>query len=209
MTATLPDTSTAPAAPPHGRIEDVLGLLTGTWLASIGLYLLQSAHAVTGGTAGLSLLLHYATGVPVGVLLLVVNAPFFALAARRKGLQFTVRSLICTVGLSVLTSLQPAMLGPLNPSPLAAVVSGNLLAGVGILILFRHRSSLGGFSIVALIAQERLGWRAGYVQMSLDVTVVLASFTVAAAPVVLISAVGAVVLNLVLALNHRPGRYLA
>ncbi len=199
---------TPPAAPPHTRLDDMVGLITGTWLASIGVYFLQSAHAVTGGTAGLSLLLHYATGMPVGLLLVAVNAPFFALAARRKGARFTIRSLVCTAGLSLLATAQPLMLGPLTPSPAAAVISGNLLAGVGILILFRHGSSLGGFSIVALIAQERLGWRAGYVQGAMDLTVVLTSFAVVAWPVVLISAAGAVVLNLVLALNHRPGRYL-
>jgi len=88
-----------------------------------------------------------------------------------------------------------------------AAVGGNLIAGIGLLIVFRHGASLGGFNIVALVAQERLGWRAGYVQMVLDVLVVVGALTVVAPQNVLLSAVGAVVLNLVLALNHRPGRY--
>ena len=206
MSTTLAQTQ--PTAPPHTWVEDLVGLATGTYLASIGVWFLQSAGAVTGGTAGLSLLLHYRTGLPVGMLLIAVNAPFFALAARRKGRQFTLRSLACTAALAALTSVQPMLLGPITPSPVAAVVSGNLLAGVGILILFRHRSSLGGFGILALLAQERLGWRAGYVQMAMDVTVVVSSLAVVGVPVVLVSALGALVLNLVLALNHRPGRYL-
>ena len=85
---------------------------------------------------------------------------------------------------------------------------GNLLAGIGILVVFRHRSSLGGFNVVALLCQERLGWRAGYVQMALDVSVVLAFAAVSHdLALALASAVGAVLLNLVIAMNHRPGRY--
>ena len=43
--------------------------------------------------------------------------------------------------------------------------------------------------------------------MGLDVVIILVSFTVAPPLTVLLSAVGAVLLNLILALNHRPGRY--
>jgi uncharacterized membrane-anchored protein YitT (DUF2179 family) len=80
--------------------------------------------------------------------------------------------------------------------------------GVGLLILFRHGASLGGINILALILQEKVGWRAGYVQMVIDVAIVLFSLTVVSPWVVLVSAAGAVVLNLVLALNHKQGRYL-
>ena len=52
------------------------------------------------------------------------------------------------------------------------------------------------------------GWRAGYVQMGLDLVTVLLAATVTDWRTVGLSLVGAVVVNLVLALNHRPGRYL-
>jgi uncharacterized membrane-anchored protein YitT (DUF2179 family) len=109
---------------------------------------------------------------------------------------------------SLMSTIHPqaVSLGDLNP--VYAVIAGNALAGVGLLILFRHKASLGGFNILALILQERLGWRAGYTQMGLDVLIILVSFTVAPPLTVLLSAVGAVLLNLILALNHRPGRYL-
>jgi uncharacterized membrane-anchored protein YitT (DUF2179 family) len=76
------------------------------------------------------------------------------------------------------------------------------------LMLFRHRSSLGGLNTLALIVQDRVGWRAGYVQMAFDVVIITASLFVVPPANVLLSATGAVVLNIVLALNHRPGRYL-
>ncbi len=110
--------------------------------------------------------------------------------------------------MSSFSALQPHLLGVAAIGPLYAAVVGNLLAGIGILVVFRHRSSLGGFNVVALLCQERLGWRAGYVQMALDVAVVLAFAAVSHdLALTLASAVGAVLLNLVIAMNHRPGRY--
>ncbi|GII99711.1 putative 5xTM membrane YitT family protein [Sediminihabitans luteus] len=200
-------TSPAPADLKHSLLEDALGILTGTFVVSLGLFLLHSVGAVTGGTAGLSLLLGYTVDVPFGVLFALVNLPFFLLAISKKGWDFTIRSGISIAIVSTLSSLHPAMFGDLELPTAYGVLAGNVLAGVGLLILFRHRSSLGGFNIVALILQERAGLRAGYVQMVLDGLVVLASFAVVDPGTVLISAGGAVLLNLILAMNHRPGRY--
>ena len=61
----------------------------------------------------------------------------------------------------------------------------------------------------SLLLQERRGWRAGRVQMALDVAIVAAAFVVVEPSRVALSVVGAVAVNLVVAINHRPGRYLA
>ncbi|WP_432570054.1 YitT family protein [Kineococcus sp. SYSU DK005] len=202
-----PAPRTPAPAPPHTRTEDAAGFLVGTFLASFGLFLLHSSTAVTGGTAGLGLLLSYALPVPFAVLFPLVNLPFFLLALRAKGWAFTLRSAAAVVAVSLFSPLHAAALPGLDVDPVYAVLLGNLAAGLGILVLFRHRASLGGFGILALLLQERLGWRAGYVQMALDVLVVTASLTVVPPAVVALSAAGAVVLNLVLSMNHRPGRY--
>ncbi|GAA4727123.1 YitT family protein [Isoptericola chiayiensis] len=191
----------------HTRFEDALGILTGTFVVSLGLYLLESVSAVTGGTAGLSLLVSYVAPLPFAALFALVNLPFFLLAITKKGWSFTLRTGAAIALVSAFSVLHPAVFGTVDLPPLYGVLAGNTLAGVGLLILFRHRSSLGGFNILALIAQERLGWRAGYVQMALDTTVVLVALTVVPVTTVLLSALGAVLLNLVLAMNHRPGRY--
>ena len=200
--------STVPAPPPHTLVEDLLSLATGVYVVSLGLCFLQAAGAVTGGTAGLALLLSYATPVGFGLLFVLINLPAFAVAAWKKGMAFTVKSLACVVGVSLATRFQADVLDLASLDRLYGVVAGNLLAGVGLLILFRHGASLGGFNIIALLMQEKLGLRAGYVQMVLDVAVVLGSAFVVEPGVVVLSAIGAVVLNIVLAFNHRPGRYM-
>jgi uncharacterized membrane-anchored protein YitT (DUF2179 family) len=205
-TTALP--TTPPSAVRHSPAEDILGILTGTFAASLGLYLLKSSEAVTGGTAGLALLLSYSLPLPFGVIFMAVNLPFFGLAVWKKGWNFALRTGAAIALVSAMASLHPAALGALDINPVYGVLGGNLLAGVGLLILFRHKSSLGGFSILALLLQEKLKWRAGYVQMVLDVAIVLAALALVSPLMVLLSAVGATLLNLILALNHRPGRYL-
>ena len=93
-------------------------------------------------------------------------------------------------------------------TPLAAVLGG-LLCGAGMLMLFRHQASLGGMNTVVLYLQQRRGWRAGHVQLAIDSAIVLAALAVASWDRVAWSVLGAVVLNLTLAINHRPGRYMA
>ena len=89
-----------------------------------------------------------------------------------------------------------------------AAVFGGFAIGVGLLILFRHRASLGGVNILALFLQERFGLRAGTFQMGIDALIVMAAVFVVPADKVLLSVLGAVALNLVLAINHRADRYM-
>jgi uncharacterized membrane-anchored protein YitT (DUF2179 family) len=191
----------------HSPLEDAFGLVTGVVLAAMGVHILGSAGLVTGGTAGLALLLSGNGVMPFAVVFAVINAPFFVLAWRRRGVRFTLTSLGCVLATSALTSRLSVLVGELHPEPAFAFVVGNMLAGVGILILFRHGASLGGFNVVALLVQDRFGVRAGWVLLCFDAAVVLLSVVVAPPSTVLLSALGAAVLNVTIAVNHRADRY--
>jgi uncharacterized membrane-anchored protein YitT (DUF2179 family) len=197
-----------PSVARHTIADHVVGMVTGAFLASLGLFLLQSGGAVTGGTAGLGLLLGHVVPTSFAALYLGVNVPFILLAGLYKGWHFAARTVMSVALLSAFSLLHPYAMSVVHVAPLYAALVGNLVVGVGILILFRHGCSLGGFNVVALLCQERLGWRAGYVQLVLDAAVVALSGLVTSSVTVLFSAAGAVILNLVLAMNHRPGRYL-
>jgi uncharacterized membrane protein YczE len=174
-------------------------------------YLFSRRAPRSGGevaAAGVALLASYGLDLRFGLLYVLVNLPFLLLAGFRLGWWFVGRTLLGVALVGGFAELHPAVFEIAALATPYAVVVGNLLIGIGMLVLFRHGASLGGFNVVALLAQQRLGWRAGYVQMALDITVILAALAVVDPGLVLWSALGGAVLNLVLALNHRPGRYL-
>ena len=199
----------SPRSQAHRPYEDVQALLTGTLFVALGVVMFRHAGLFTGGTAGLAFLLHYTTGWSFGLLFFLVNLPFYLLAWRRMGAMFTVKTFAAVGMLAVLSELVPAWIHIDALSTGFAAVAGGLLTGAGMLMLFRHRASLGGFNVLVLWLQERFGWRAGHVQMAMDCAIVLVALGTVGGTQVLWSIAGAVVLNLSLAINHRPGRYMA
>ncbi|MCJ8506345.1 YitT family protein [Rhizobium lemnae] len=192
----------------HSIIEDMQGVVAGSMLAALGVTLLSAAHLLIGGTAGLGFLLRYSTGFSFGVVFFALNLPFYWLAYKRLGFAFTIKTFAAVALTSVLTEVLPSLIPIAGIDPLVAALFGGLLIGTGMLALFRHRASLGGFGILALYLQDRLGWRAGFVQLGLDLAVLALAFLVATPFVILCSILAAVTLNLTLAINHRTDRYI-
>lgn len=199
------------AAPPlrHRPHEDVQALLTGTLFVGLGVVFFGHEGLLTGGTAGLAFLLHYATGMSFSLVFFLVNLPFYWLAWRRMGLAFTLKTFAAVGLLSLWAHFVPNWIALQSLSPVFAAVMGGLLIGTGMLMLFRHRASLGGINVLVLYLQERFGWRAGHLQMGLDCAIVLAAMALRTPWQIVCSVLGAVALNMLLAINHRPGRYMA
>lgn len=195
-------------AVPHRQYEDVLALLTGTMLVALGLVLYTHAGLITGSSAGLALLIQYVTGYGFGSVFFVINLPFYYLAVKRMGWPFTLRTFGAVALISVLSQLTPQWIGIASLDPLYAAVAGGGLMGMGLLVLFRHRAGLGGFNILALYLQDNYRIRAGYFQLAVDLTILVVSLFYLDWTKVALSVVGAAVLNLIIAINHRPGRYI-
>jgi uncharacterized membrane-anchored protein YitT (DUF2179 family) len=198
--------SEAPA--PHSRFEDAQALFSATLFMSLGVAMLKQAGLLAGGTAGIALLLTRLTPFTFGQLFLALNLPFFWLAVRQMGWPFTLKTFAAIGTVSLAADWLHLLLRFDRLDPLYAAVMGGSCVGVGLLMLFRHGACLGGLNVLALWLQERRGVRAGAFQMVVDSAVVFASFFVVPLSTLLLSVVGAVALNLVLAINHRPGRYL-
>ena len=199
-----------PLAPEqHSWQEDVQALLSATLLIALAINLYKGAGLLTGGTAGLGFLFSYLTPVSFGVGYFLINLPFYILAFQRMGWRFTVRTLCAVSMVALLVDLSGHWLSFTYIQPVYAAVLGGILMGVGMLILFRHRASLGGVNLLVLYLQDRYGWRAGKVQMLIDCLILLGALLVLEWPAIVVSVLGAVVLNLVLAFNHKAGRYSA
>lgn len=189
-------------------LEDVQGLLLASAQAALGIHLLRAAGLVTGGTAGAALILSYATGWNFSLVFFAINIPFYGFAWWARGPVFCLKSLATVTLVSILAeALKPLLqIGAIHPG--AAAVLFGVSAGVGLLGLFRHSGSLGGVSIVAVILQDRFGFRAGWTQLIHDLALFSVALWLLPADRIAWSLLGALILNAVIAFNHRRDWYI-
>jgi uncharacterized membrane-anchored protein YitT (DUF2179 family) len=193
----------------HTLIEDAQGIAFGIVMAALGIHILTHMGFATGQTTGLAVLAAYWTGLPFPAVYFVVNLPFLWLGWWRMGGRFALKTLVTTAALSGLTAILPRWmeLGAVEPA-FAAILFGTLF-GIAALAVVRHGGSFGGFSIVALMVQDRWGIQAGYVQLGFDVVVFALAALVLAPALLAWSFLGAATFALFLAVNHRRDRYIA
>lgn len=202
-------TTDSPSPRKHSPMADAQGLIFGTTMAAAAMVILTHLGLVTGQTAGLAVLLSYITGYSFGAVFFVVNLPFYWLAFRRMGLVFTLKTFAAVGLLSVISTLIPNyfQIGYVHPA-VGAILFG-MMSGAGLLALFRHGASLGGVGILALYLQDKTGFRAGYTQLLFDAGVFTLALFILDMPALLYSLLGALVVNLTIAINHRKDWYVA
>lgn len=193
----------------HTALADAQGLLFGTTMASFAMMLLTHLGLITGQTAGLAVLISYVTGHSFGLVFFLVNLPFYWLAIRRMGWIFTAKTFASVAVVSTMTEVMPAYFRIDMLDPLLGAVLIGMLSGAALLALFRHGASLGGVGILGLYLQEKTGFRAGYTQLLFDLGVFTTALFVIDLPLVLYSLLGAVVINVMIAVNHRKEWYVA
>ncbi|RZG88098.1 YitT family protein [Acinetobacter venetianus] len=198
-----------PVIDQHSKIEDALAMLIGTFILSFAMTLLKQAGIMTGGTAGLSLLIHYITDIKFGILFFLINIPFYYFAYKKMGVGLVAKTFIAVALLAGFTEMIPHFFHLSDVNPFYATIFANVLMGVSFLILFRHRSSLGGINLLVLYLQEQFKIPAGKVQMGIDVVILLISLFFVDWKLILISILGAVILNSIILLNHKTNRYVA
>ena len=193
----------------HSVLEDAYAYLTGCTFIVLGLVWLKSAGLVTGGIAGLALLISYLVPIPAGALFALLNIPFFLVTGRTLGRAVSLKAVIANLMISGLSLLAPSVFRfeALN-APFAALFGGTVI-GTGILILARHQVGVGGIGMLAIALQARRAWNAGRTQLVADVLIVSAAL-----PILHLSAsqmsyaiLSAVAVAGVLIVFHKPGRY--
>ncbi len=193
----------------HSVLDDLQGVVTGTLMLSLGVVFFHAAHLYTGGVTGVALALNYWSNISVSWLLMLVNLPFYLMAYLRFGKHFVFKSLFAVTLMAIMISFIEKSLNIQTINPYFAAVMGGLLVGTGMIFLFRHRSSTGGFNVLVLYLQDKKQWNAGLVQMALDFCVISFSVFTGSGDVVAASFLGAAVMNLSISINHRPGRYIS
>lgn len=198
---------TEPALEQHKWYEDVQALLLGTLFLSFGVTLYSDATLITGGLAGTSLLIEFATPFTFGLVFFVLNLPFYILSVMRMGWGFTIRTFIAIALISVMTRVIPMLVSFETLNPIFASISGAAMMGVGLVMLLRHRAGIGGITILSQFLQDKGVIRAGIFQLIVDLAILVVALFMLPLKLVVLSILGAFVLNLTVAVNHKPGRY--
>lgn len=193
----------------HSLFEDAYGVLTGCTFVVLGLIWLKAAGLVTGGIAGLALLLSYLAPLPPGVLFTLLNIPFFLLAWMTLGRTPMIKAIVANLFISALAVLAPLAFRLEAINPIAAALFGGTVIGAGILLLARHHVGVGGIGILALALQKSRGWNAGRTQLIADALILAAALTILDMTVgkFSVSVLSAVAVSAVLIVFHKPGRY--
>ncbi|MEP7213250.1 MAG: YitT family protein [Acidobacteriota bacterium] len=155
--------------------KNVLLILLAIVSAAFGLKgFLLSSHFIDGGVTGVSMLLAEIIGVPLAVLIFVINLPFIALGYRQIGARFAIKSTLAISGLAL--CLFFVKFPDVTSDRLLTAVFGGFFIGAGIGLAIRSGSVLDGTEIAALIVSRNSSvLRVGDVILILNIFIFLAA----------------------------------
>ncbi len=148
----------------------------GVAITAFGLDMfLVPSKIAAGGTSGVATILHYLIGTPVGMTMLALDVPLYALGIYRLGLAFGLRSLYGSVSLAILVDVCSLFVPVPTRDPLLASLFGGVLVGLGLGLVFRFRGTTGGTDLAAAILRTYTGVNIGQLLFLLDGMVVAAA----------------------------------
>jgi uncharacterized membrane-anchored protein YitT (DUF2179 family) len=131
---------------------------------------------VTGGTSGMALLGHYLFQLPVGLLMIAINAPLLLLGTKYFGKHFTVRSIIAIGFTSVCIDTMGTFFHvmPLSHDVILASIFGGIAIGIGLGLILSGHASAGGSTIIAKIIASKTTIKASTVMFVIDMLIIFA-----------------------------------
>ncbi|CEH34231.1 Uncharacterized BCR, YitT family COG1284 [Romboutsia lituseburensis] len=126
-------------------IIEFLGLVVGCISMAVGINTFLKPHTIApGGLSGLSVVLNKVTGISISTMMLLIGVPLVIFAFKILGAKNSVKTLIGTILFSLIVNITSplANLGATNDLLLSSI-SGAILLGIGIGIMFRVDASTG------------------------------------------------------------------
>ena len=140
-------------------MKPTLEILRAYSLLTVGAAMLALANDIflipnqvfSGGATGVALVINSFVGIPVGVVVLLVNIPLLAAGLFwLGGWRFLVRTTYTVILYSLLLDiLRPFFEKSVTTDPLLYTLYGGLLGGAGVGLVFRAQGTTGGDDIVA------------------------------------------------------------
>ncbi len=170
-------------------IFEYLAIAFGAAIMAIGIGIfLVDAKVVPGGVSGLSMSVHYLTGLPVGLMIWVLNIPLYIWGVKELGKEFGVRTFFGfslnsffidffrgdIPGFSFIRLQDTSTIKDLQQNDfMFLILIGAALLGLGLGIIFKFKGTTAGSDIVAAIMQKRFGTKPGMAIMITDFFVIL------------------------------------
>lgn len=156
---------------------DMVFTLVGCIIFAVGIYVfIQPNQIAPGGVSGISIMLHYLTGLPVGALSLLINIPLLLLAWKFLGWKFTGQTLMSVATLSFMLDCVAVLLPQYEGDPLLAALFGGALIGTGLAVVFMRGFTTGGTDIISRLLQLKYPYlQLGKILMVIDLIVILTS----------------------------------
>ena len=146
-------------------------ILVGACLAafSVECFLLPNT-ILDGGVTGTSMIINKLTSLPLSVLIIVINIPFFLVGCKALGKRFLLRALIAIAifssMLEVFTTLEP-----ITDSELLAVVFGGVILGIGVGIVLRFGGCIDGTEVAAMLLSKKVGISTGGIIFAFNIVI--------------------------------------
>ena len=122
-------------------VRDYTLIALGALLQALALRLfLVPANLVSGGVSGLSQIINFYTGLPIGVLVLIGNLPLFLLGWRYLGgPRFAIRTAFAVIAFSIFTDLLAFFLpgAGLTSDLVLNALYGGVVSGIGYGLVYR------------------------------------------------------------------------
>ena len=137
------------------QLLPILMLIIGAACAafSIECFLIPNT-ILDGGVTGVSMMLNYITELPLSVLIVIINIPFFIVGYRALGGRFLLRAGISMASFALLLEVFKGV-ETVTSSELLAVVYGGVLLGIGVGLVLRSGGCLDGTEIAAMLLSRK------------------------------------------------------
>lgn len=158
-------------------VRRILLIIIGAAIAGYALESVLIPNAIIdGGITGISIMGKHLMGVPLGVLLFILNLPFIYLGYKQVGKTFALYSIIGIVALSISTMVMSGMEPILTEKDaLLVVLSGGVMLGVGVGVVLRSGGALDGTDVLAVLVSSKVPFSVGDIILFINVFIFTAA----------------------------------
>ena len=131
-------------------IETIMIIIGALFIAIGTAFFLLPNQLSSGGFSGITTIIYYLIGFPMGTTMIIINLPLFIIALLKIGKRFFFKALVGTAVLSIFLNAFEGV-SAITHDRLLASIYGGILIGIGTAIILKVGSSTGGTDLVATV----------------------------------------------------------